>query len=327
MNDLLIMGAYIGSKESEEMIYESVSRLVPYFDIALVTHSTVSERVQNKVKYFIYDHRNEVMTKNISTVYWGDYSTFYYEIHPNGIRKYYSFAIYRSLTNAVKLLSDDYDSFIYIEGDIHFSPEDAIKLKDMKKIAKENGKECMFISYRDHYCSNYFFSTMEFFKTTFGYIKSSEEYTQRCAQIGSHGQLENFFYKSIEANNFLHKSHILDLYTKPSYFQSSTGSLSVSTGKNDSIPLSFTAEVLRLHGTNDLVFMYVLCQKIHGVPEFLEMKLDGELLTTLSTDAVSTAFKINPKNEKFTIEIGTNSFYYDKNEILSPTNKSFIKLK
>lgn len=321
------MGAYIGSKESEEMIYESVSRLVPYFDIALVTHSPVSERIQNKVKYFIYDHRNEVMTKNISTVYWGDFPTFYYEIHPNGTRKYYSFAIYRSLTNAVKMLSEEYDSFIYIEGDAHFSPEDAIKLRDMKKVARENGKESMFISYGDHYCSNFFFSSMEFFKKTFGYFKSSDEYIKRCEQIGGHGQLENFFYRSVVFNNALDKSHVLDLSGKPSYFQSTVGNLSLSTGKNDSIPLNFTSDVFRLSGTNELVFMYIVYEKIQNAPESLNMKLDGEHVTVLSTNAFSTAFKINPKNEKFTIEIGTNSFYYDKNEILSPSNNSFIRLK
>lgn len=321
------MGAYISSQQGEEMIYESVSRLVPYFDIALVTHSTVSERIQSKVKYFIYDHRNEVMTKDVGTVYWGNYPTFYYEIHPNGLRKYYSFAIYRSLTNAVKMLCEEYDSFIYIEGDVHFSPEDAIKLRDMKKVASENGKKSMFISYGEHLCSNFFYSEMDFFKRTFGYLKSSDEYTQRCSQIGSHGQLENFLYRSIAYNNAFGNAHILDLMNKPGYFPTSVGGLSQASGRADNIPLSFTSEVFRLQGTDELVFMYISYDKKPNTPDHLALKLDEEIIMQLPTYTFSTAFKINPKNEKFLIEIGSNKFYYDKNQILSESNKSFIKLK
>lgn len=327
MENLLIVGAYINSAESEEMIYESVSRLVPYFDIALVTHSPVSERIQQKVKYFIYDHRNEVMTKDVGTVYWGDYPTFYYEIHPNGVRKYYSFAIYRSLTNAVKMLCEEYSSFIYIEGDAHYSPEDAIKLRNMKKVAEDNGKQSMFISYGEHLCSNFFYSTMDFFKNTFGYLKSSQEYAERCTTIGSHGQLENFLYKSIAYNNAFDNAHILDLMHKPGYFTNTVSGLSRASGKNDNIPLTFTSEVFRLQGTNELVFMYIVYEKKPNVPDSFIMKLDGEVITTLPSHIFSTAVKINPKNDKFLIEIGSNKFYYDKNEILSESNKSFIRIK
>lgn len=327
MNDLLIVGAYIGSKQSEEMIYEAMSRLAPYFDIALVTHSPVSERIQKLVKYFIYDQRNEVMTKEVGTIYWGNYPTFYYEIHPNGVRKYYSFAIYRSLTNAVKMLSDNYDSFVYLEGDAHFSPEDAVKLRNMKQVAKDNKKEAMFISYGDTLCSTFFYCSMKLFKDTFGFYNSSDEYMSRCNQIGSHGQLENFLYKSGEYGKRLDDMHILNGMGGINYFPTSRVGINHTTGKDDSVPVPFTAEVFRSDDSTELAFMYIVHQNTPNVPPSFEMKLNGDFITSLPTCIFSTAFKIYPQTDKFLIEIGPNKFYYDKNEILSVSNKSFIKLK
>lgn len=327
MSDLLIVGAFINSEKSEHMIYEAIRRLSPYFDIALVMHSPASERIQKLVKYFIYDQRNEVMTKEVATVYWGNYPTFDYEIHPNGVRKYYSFAIYRSITNAVKLLSSDYDSFIYLEGDAYFSPEDAIKLRNMKNVAKEQGKKGMFISYGDTLCSTFFFCSMELFKNTFGFYNNSDEYINRCNQIGSHGQLENFLYKSGEYSGTLSDMHVLNGMGGINYFPTSKVGINHTNGKDDSVPIAFTAEAMRLKDTNELAFMYIVHQKTPDAPESFAMKLDGEFITNLTTDIFSTAFKIYPKNEKFLIEIGSNKFYCDTSEILAESNKSFIKLK
>lgn len=327
MNDLLVVGAYISSKDGEEILYEALTRLYGMFDIALVTHTPVSERVQKLVKYFIYDQRNELMTMEVSTMYWGNYPTFYYEIYPDGSRKYHSFAVYRSITNAVKLLSSDYDSFTYVEGDWWFSPEDALKLKRMKSVAKENGKRGMFVSYGDFLNINYFYCTMDLVKNVFKLYDSKEEYIDGCKQIGSHGQLENYLYKAIEQNNILDEVIIMNGINAPGYFESSKGDLSRFSGNNAVGTITYNSNVLKLYGTNELVFMYINPTKPENAPVAYEMKLDGEYVTMLSTDVFSVAFVIKPKNNNFLIEIGPNKFYYEKNNILSESNKSFIKLK
>ena len=194
---------------------------------------------------------------------------------------------------------------------------------------KNHGKigKSMFISYGEHLCSNFFYSEIDFFKRTFGYLKSSDEYTHRCNKIGSHGQLENFLYRSIAYNNAFDDVHILDLMNKPGYFSTSVGGLSYASEREDNIPLSFTSEVLRLQGTNELVFMYISYDKKPNFPDFLTLKLDNEIITELPAYTFSIAFKINPKNDKFLVEIGSNKFYYDKNDILSESNKSFVRFK
>lgn len=327
MNDLLIVGAYINSIEGEEILYKALERLCHLFDIALVTHTPISERIQKQVKYFIYDHRNELMTTEISTVYWGNYPTFDYQMHPDGSRKYHSFAVYRSLTNAVKLLSADYNSFIYLEGDWFFSPNDALKLKNMKSIANEKNVQAMFISYGDFLNTNFFYSTMDFLKQTFMLFNSKEEYMDRCRQVGAHGQLENYFYRSIAHQNLFDKVYIIDGIGMPSYFPESQGNLNSSTGRGLNNAITYTTDVFKAHDELSLVFMYINHNKIEGAPDSYQMLLDGEHVTQLSTNVFSTAFEIYPKNDKFLIEIGSNKFYYDRNEILAESNKSFIKLK
>jgi hypothetical protein len=289
-----------------------------------VTHTPISERIQNQVKYFIYDHRNELFVEEVSTVYWGKYPTFDYEIHPDGVRKYHSFAVYRSITNAIKLLSNDYDSFTYIEGDWWFSREDALKLKNMKCIAKENNKSGMFFSAPDFLHTNYFYCTTEFSKNVFQLFNSKEEYINRCRQIGSHGQLENYFYKSIEFNKLFDQVVVEPISN--TYFPTTRGNLNVANEKNLNSATTYITDVLRLHGTNYIAFMYINSVKLDGDPDDRIVKLDGEYITTVYSGNYSTAFVINPKNDKFLIEIDSNKFYYDKHKILANSTKSFIKL-
>lgn len=325
MNDLLIVGAYINSQEGENVLYESVKRLSGLFDIALVTHTPISERIQKQVKYFIYDHRNELFVNEVSTVYWGDYPTFDYEIHPDGFRKYHSFAVYRSITNAVKLLSNEYDSLTYIEGDWWFSPEDALKLKRLKTMAIENKKLGVFFSAPEFLHTNYFYCTMDFLKNIFQFFNSKEDYIYRCQQIESHGQLENYFYKAIEFNNSFNKVIVETLLDN--YFPTTQGNLNVANEKNTNNAVTYITDVLRVYGTDDIAFMYINSAKLDTVLNEYTVKLDGEYITTVYSGIFSVVLKINPKNDKFLIEIGPNKFYYDKNKILADTTKSFIKLK
>lgn len=325
MNDLLIVGAYINSQEGENVLYEAVKRLSDLFDIALVTHTPVSERIQKQVKYFIYDHRNELFVNEVSTVYWGNYPTFDYEIHPDGVRKYHSFAVYRSITNAIKLLSNEYDSFTYIEGDWWFSPEDAMKLKGLKTKATENNKQGVFFSAPEFLHTNYFYCTVDFLKNTFQFFNSKEEYIHRCRQIGSHGQLENYFYKAIEFNK-LFDQVIVEPITE-NYFPTTQGNLNVANEKNLNSATTYITDVLRVHGTNDIAFMYINSVQLDGALDEYAVKLDGEHIAAVYSGIFSVALKISPKNDKFLIEIGSNKFYYNKNKILADTTSSFIKFK
>ena len=321
---LLIMGAYVKSYEGEDILHEAVKRLCPYFDIALVTHTPVGKHVQNNIKYFIYDHRNELMYNKIATIFWGKTDKYYYEMHPDNSRGYHYFAVYRSMMNAVKLLCDDYDSFVYVEGDCHYAPKDAIKLQELITDTKESGKQAFFISYGDFLNTNMFYCDMEFFKNVFGFYKNSDDYMARCDQIGSHGLLENFLYMSAKHGGVIDNMHIIDGYTsEPLFSKESKFDMNRNTGKEITEKTSYTFEVLRIKNTNDIAVLYMASEGRDGT---LPIYLDDHYIMDLPSTNHNAAFKITPENDRFVIKIGANEFSFDKNKILNNNNKSFIEL-
>jgi hypothetical protein len=332
MKELLIVGAYVRTEESEAVLSKAIERVSPHFDIALVTHTPVSQKIQEQVKYFIYDQRNELMYDKISTVFWGDYGWFYYEIHPDGTRAYHSFAMYRSLTNAIKLLSAEYDCFTYIEGDSIYSPEDVITLKNMRDLAKSKNKRAMFISYGDFLSTNVFYSEMEFFRDSFKFFKNSDEFIEASRLVGSHGLLENYLYKAGEHLGILKDINILDGMDKPDgtpgerLFKSSEINKHSSVGKGESKPIPYFFEVVKIEGTTDLALIYLNHSK-EADTENYPFYIDDDFVQNLGAVSYFNVIKIFPKKEQFCVKIGDNKIMFDKSKILNQSNKSFLRFK
>ena len=103
--------------------------------------------------------------------------------------------------------------------------------------------------------------------------------------------------------------------------------MNVANEKNLNSATTYITDVLRVHGTNDIAFMYINSVQLDGALDEYAVKLDGEHIAAVYSGIFSVALKISPKNDKFLIEIGSNKFYYNKNKILADTTKSFIKFK
>jgi hypothetical protein len=326
MNDLLIVGAYINCPEIEQIVYDGLVQISPHFDIALVAHTPASERIQKLVKYFIYDARNEIMYKDIGTVYWGNYENFYYEMHPTGTRGYHSFAMYRSLTNAVKLLSAEYDSFTYIEGDSLYSQEDIAKLKTFKTIANENNKQAYFVLYGNLLSTMFFYSKMDFVKKAFLMFKNSDEFLERCRAVGSYGDLENYLYMSAHHQNLLDEIHIIKGDGMPSMFPTSKIDLNRNNGKGSSEMTPYVFEIMKVENTNEIAVLY-LNHSSESLVEHYPFYVDDEFIKNFPATHHMSTFKIYPKNNKFILTLGKNKFSFDKDHILSESSKSFIRYK
>jgi hypothetical protein len=121
---LLITSSYPSTEEGEKILKSVLEQLKDDFDILLATHCPTSKDIQSMVKYYIYDHRNEMIDQDPQVHFWADYPKFFFKIHKEEGTKHHSYAVYRSLMNAVYLMQDYYDDFIYIEGDCLFSKED-----------------------------------------------------------------------------------------------------------------------------------------------------------------------------------------------------------
>lgn len=319
---LLITSVYVKNEAGENMLKSVLRPLMHDFDICLVTHSPVSKELQSMVKYYIYDHRNEMIYPSPSFHIWVDCPSFYFKSYHVSKVPNHSYAAYRSYCNAVRLLENYYEDFIYIEGDCIFSKEDVEKLKEFKEISKKENKSASFFIFPEMLSNMFFYSKMDFFKNTFPEMKTPEEYVSYCEKIGSWKSLENFMFKCAETKNVL--SEIYNLGQQMGYF--STSKIGVSSAGEEINEDVGSSYVVVVENTNELAFVYI-CEE-NCPKESIDVFLDNEKIYTIPAGPYKCAFKINPTSESFSIKIGRSiEKKYNKTSILNNKDVSFVRLK
>lgn len=324
---LLITSAYPSTEDGEKILKTVLEQLNGDFDILLATHCPASKELQSMVKYFIYDHRNEMLDQDPSVHFWADYPEFYFKIHKEE-SKHHSYAVFRSLMNAVYLMRDYYDDFIYMEGDCWISKDDILKLKQFRTLCQYENKDALFFKYPAFLSSLVFYSKIKFFEDVYPFPKTSQEYEKICKDIGSYGTLENFLYRNIEVKNAFEKVYAIENAKMAEYFKSS------SLGKNTFLDGKvvyqhpYFTDVARLEGSDGRLAFCYLTNEEHTFDEPMDIYLDDEKITTLPTGAHATVVPIEPKNDEFSIRFGNHRVRkYKKSRILGPNSQSFAKIK
>lgn len=322
---LLITSAYIKNEDGENMVKSALKPLISEFDVCVATHSPMSKEIQSMVKYYIYDHRNDIVPNHPSFHVWADYPSFYFKSYHVSDFPNPAYAIYRSYMNAVHLLADYYDDFIFVEGDCIFSVEDVEKLKNFKSTCERENKDAFFFVYPEMLSTLFFYSKISFFKECFPLLKTPDEYLNHCEKVGSWRVLENFMFKCVENKNALDR--IYNGGKKDGYFENSIiGLTSSSDAINGCVAREYSAYVLNVENTDEIAFLYICSQA--GVFEEMDVLLDGEKVYTIPAGPHAHAFKINPKNEDFFVKIGTApAKKYNKTFIFENRNVTFIRFK
>lgn len=324
---LLVTSAYIRDVAGEELVKSVLSRFIAHFDVLLVTHSPMGKEIQSMVNYYVYDYRNEILDENPSVHLWADYPEFYFRLHKMN-SKHHSFAVFRNLANAVNLIRDSYDDFIYIEGDCLMSEKDIEKLKEFPSICKRGGKDALFFLYPEFLSTLMFYSKINFFVDTFMSPKNIEEYKARSKVVGSFETLENFLFSSVRYTDSFNKVHSIEIENTADYFDTST--LSISAFSNGEVVLDcrYVLDVVRVENTIDKMCVCYLANGDNTFTEPVDMYLDDEKIATLPIGRSVLAIPINPANDTFCIKIGTRiTRKYKKNTIFDTNNLSFIKFK
>lgn len=325
--NLIVVGSYPSTKEAENVLIESLSRLKTHFDILLVTHLPVSENIQKMVQYFVYDHRNEMIPTNFSAYHywvWNPDPFFYYQVTNN---QPHAFAVYRSLMNAVNLIKDSYDDFFYVEGDSLFSEKDIQKLKTLKDLAKSNKKSATFFSSKGFIGTWVFYSQVDFFIKNLYFPKNVENYISECKRIGSYGILENFLYNTLENRGVLDLFYSIDNEEFIDYFKESNINMIAVKNEKRVKNLSYFAEVLPVQNTEDqLAFCYITHDE--GLFEKpVDVYLEDEKITTLPIGKFYAAIRIYPKTDNFSIKFSNGDTYsFNKKTIFDKKDISFVML-
>jgi hypothetical protein len=324
---LLITSAYPSTEEGEKILISVLERLNQEFDVLLATHCPVSKQIQSMVKYFVYDHRNEMLDQDYSVHFWADFPSFFFKIHKEE-SKHHSYAVFRSLMNAIYLMKDYYTDFIYLEGDCLFSEQDINKLKQFRTICQYEKKEAVFFKYPEFLSSLVFYSKMDFFRNVYQFPKTAQEYEEVCKSLGSYGTLENFLYKSIESKGALPLIYAIENTKMADFFD--TSNLGINTFLDGKVVYqhSYFTDVARIEGTVDKMAFCYLTNESRTFDDPVDIYVDEEKIITLPTGSFATVVPIRPINENFSVRFGSHRIKkYNKSRILDPARQSIVKIK
>lgn len=324
--DLIILGSHPNTDIGIDILKKAILSLNEHFDILLATHYPVDKEIQFLVKYFIYDQRNEFL-KNDSIHFWLDYPNFYSEIYNYQSDEHHSFAVLQNIINGINFSDTTYEDFYYLEGDCRFDAKDISLLKEMKTKSIEQNKKACFFVFPNFISTAAFYSNTKFFKENIKFCKNVEEYDLYCKEIDSFGITENYLYTNIKYNKSFDDVLILDNIHPTDHFPNSLLGLNsvscVSTGETLYYK-SFTAEVVKIENENSIALIY-LNHNENVYKEDIEIYIDDELISVIPSGKYVSYYKINPKNNNFTIKIGKVTLRRNKEEILK--SNSFLRIK
>lgn len=146
--DCILLQYYISDYEDEYILNNCIDSLNKFnLDILLISHSTISEKIQKKVKYYFYDSEDEMI--NFEDIYkdkvllntdkyfmFGDMiaSCFMYK---NEI----SYSFYKAMYNIHKIsLAMGYENSYYFIGDFEINESEILNLKKIPELLLENNK-------------------------------------------------------------------------------------------------------------------------------------------------------------------------------------------
>lgn len=315
---LVIIGAYPNSKIGIDILKQTIAGLKDDFDILLSTHYPADKDIQEMVKYYVYDHRNEMIPHKYADYNWwcGDDNVLIQQkegqVSPN-----YHYAVYRLIMNGLSLLKDYYEDFYYIESDCIFEKSDIEKLKALKTESLQNNKQACFFGNDTFFFTLLFWSKIDYFLKVVPLLKTPDEFVQA---TDSNNCIENYLPECFIKNDSLSNVNILlDEYPSKYFDKSKLAQLSISDGNT----VSFQARVgiVKEQDSNNLFFIFK--GDVNHSSVQLNVKIDDDQFTLTNGDYFIYK-QVFPKSDKIRMEVNGRVKTYIIDEILRDTD-SFIK--
>lgn len=197
--NLIIIGSYPNTQISVDVLKKCIESLKEEFDIALSTHYPIQMDIQNMCNYYLYDSDNEVIEQNNNPIIWFKNELFYLQIKH---LKNHAYSAYSTILNALNGINKKYSDFFYVNGDTLFSEMDIIKLLDLKKLTKDNGKKALFFKeFEGMLEAKIFYSDINFFINEFSNVRNKHDfikYTKHFTTPYVPNVLESYFAERVD---------------------------------------------------------------------------------------------------------------------------------
>lgn len=320
---LVILGAFPNTERVISNLHKAIDAFpIDKYDIALSTHYPIPLELQEKVKYVLYDSRNDIR-KSGSSILWYSYPEFYMQ-RVTKVGNNVSYAVYRLIVNMLYMLKNDYNDFYYWEGDGIISKDDLEKFENMKTDCINNNKLATFFTDNSTFIYTIcFYSNIKFFLNNIHFFSKMEDFYEICDTL-KENSIEHYLYSCFS------KEHL----NKDIFFKNDNPLLFFSNSKMNNTTFileknygnDYLISIIKNKNTNKIVLFYE--NKSNG-SDLLEnsIYLDDTLITTINPNLKFCWYEIFPTNNIFNIYVNKKLHdTYNIDEILND-NESFIEFK
>lgn len=308
--DLLIIGCYPNSKNNEDILIECINSLSDNFDIVLVSHFPIHEKIQKLVKYVIYDKDNQHADLG-SLLIWQKNNNFNYQVHVKN-KKDYAYSVLKNIFNGVNLLKNKYESFYYIDYDCIIHSNDIEKFKNLKN------KNASFFVREDGFLHTLcFYSNINFFIKNVPEFENISSYLNFCKSEvkDKYPVLEHFLYSVFLKNNVLQDINLIKDHPINFFTNSQIDIRSVSL--ND-YGVDVPVYIVSLKNENRLFLIY-LGNKLNKFTTNKQLKIyvDDMHLCDLDVGEYFYWSEIFANNENFSISVNDKKQFFNKTDLFN----------
>ena len=213
MKPIIILDAFVTDKQEEGTLIKFIDSIkTTGDDLLLMSNTTTSKEIQDKVDYFFYDKRNQLFIEEYSkyeyvnywTMYdWFKVSNFFPHTQNHGL------SVLISLFRSVKIAKElGYTHFYKMEYDAIVTEKTKIKIKDLNNECILNNKKGIFFieNHSDHSSMSvhYFFCEIDYFLNNFWNVTCEQDYINFLESEFNNRNfliMERFMYENLKKLN------------------------------------------------------------------------------------------------------------------------------
>jgi hypothetical protein len=187
MKSIIILDAFVTDKQEEGTLLNFIDSIKTIGDdLLLMSNTTTSKEVQDKVDYFFYDKRNQLFKEEYSKYdyvnYWTKYDWFKVSnCFPH--TQNHGLSVLINLFRSVKIAKElGYTHFYKMEYDARLTENTKIKIKELNNECILNDKKGVFFVGEEHITGNpsmsvhYFFCEINYFLNNFWNVTCEQDY-------------------------------------------------------------------------------------------------------------------------------------------------------
>jgi hypothetical protein len=213
MRPIIILDAFVTDKQEEGTLLNFIESIKTIGnEVLLMSNTTTSKEVQDKVDYFFYDKRNQLFIEDYSKYDYVNYWTMYEGFKVSNWFPHtqnHGLSVLINLFRSVKIAKElGYSHFYKMEYDAKLTEETKIKIKELNNECLLNDKKGIFFvdNHIDHSSMSvhYFFSEIDYFLNNFWNITCEQDYVNFLEyEFGNRDFLimERFMYENVKKLN------------------------------------------------------------------------------------------------------------------------------